>query len=196
MSKAIKTVLLSVLGVFLVLVLVLVGLVVWAFERAQLDTAGDVDFRNELVVPPLAESRIDDRGRRVFDLTLQRGATSFGDPEGRTFETWGINQDYLGPTLRAERGETVRINVTNEVGESSTLHWHGMHLPARMDGGPHQMVEDGATWSPQWEIDQPAASLWYHPHPHGETEEHVNRGLAGMFIVEDPDGVLGLKLLH
>jgi FtsP/CotA-like multicopper oxidase with cupredoxin domain len=60
-----------------------------------------------------------------------------------------------------------------------------MHLPARMDGGPHQPIRPGETWRPGWTVDQPAATLWYHPHPHGETEEHVYRGLAGMFIVDD-----------
>src|SRR5690606_16053767 len=58
-------------------------------------------------------------------------------------------------------------------------------LPPAMDGGPHQAVEPGSTWHPTWEIDQPGATLWYHPHPHGETEEHVYRGLAGMFILDD-----------
>lgn len=66
------------------------------------------------------------------------------------------------------------------------MHWRGMHLPMRMDGGPHQMIARGQDWSPTWEIDQPAATLWYHPHPHGETRDHVNRGLAGMFILDDP----------
>ena len=47
------------------------------------------------------------------------------------------------------------------------------------------MVEPDATWSPEWDIDQQAATLWYHPHPHGETESHVARGLAGMFLVQD-----------
>ena len=61
-----------------------------------------------------------------------------------------------------------------------------MHLPAAMDGGPHQMVEPGATWSPSWTIDQPAASLWYHPHLHGATADHVYRGAAGMFLIDDP----------
>jgi FtsP/CotA-like multicopper oxidase with cupredoxin domain len=47
------------------------------------------------------------------------------------------------------------------------------------------MVDPGDTWSPSWEIDQQAATLWYHPHPHGETERHVARGLAGMFLIRD-----------
>ena len=65
------------------------------------------------------------------------------------------------------------------------MHWHGMHLPAAMDGGPHQPIAPGATWSPTWTIDQPAATLWYHPHPHGETERTSTAGSPGMFIVDD-----------
>jgi blue copper oxidase len=62
-----------------------------------------------------------------------------------------------------------------------------MHLPAAADGGPHQTIEPGETWTPRWEIDQPAATLWYHPHPHRQTADHVYRGIAGMFILDDPD---------
>jgi len=72
--------------------------------------------------------------------------------------------------------------VHNELPEATTVHWHGMHLPLRMDGGPHQPIAPGATWSPEWTVDQPAATLWYHPHPHGSTASHVYRGLAGLFI--------------
>ncbi|MDP2712927.1 MAG: multicopper oxidase domain-containing protein, partial [Solirubrobacteraceae bacterium] len=70
--------------------------------------------------------------------------------------------------------------------EATTVHWHGMHLPATADGGPHQPIEPRQTWSPSWSVDQPAATLWYHPHPHRATAKHVYRGLAGMFIIDDP----------
>ena len=187
----IRNALLTILSLAVIAVGAVAVLFVRSFTNADLDLAGSVHFENELAVPPLAESRIDPDGTRVFDLTLQRGVTDFGDL--KKVLTWGINQSYLGPTLRAERGERVRVDVTNEIGESSTLHWHGMHLPARMDGGPHQMVADGETWSPRWRVDQPAATLWYHPHPHGRTADHVYRGLAGMFLVDDPAaGRLGL----
>ena len=99
----------------------------------------------------------------------------------------GPERHLLGPTLRAERGDRVRINVTNGVDEPTTLHWHGMHLPAVVDRGPHQLIEPGATWSPAWTVDQPAASLWFHPHLHGETAAHVYRGAAGMFLLDDPE---------
>ncbi|MFC4016978.1 multicopper oxidase family protein [Micromonospora sp. GCM10011542] len=155
----------------------------WALTRAT-DTVGEVDFVRPLAVPPLAESRVDERGRRVFDLLAREGQRDFhGD--GRMTRTAGFDGDFLGPTLRARRGEQVRVNVVNKLGEETNVHWHGMHLPARMDGGPHQPVRPGATWSPTWQVDQPAATLWYHPHPHGVTEEQVYQGLAGMFIVDD-----------
>jgi FtsP/CotA-like multicopper oxidase with cupredoxin domain len=80
------------------------------------------------------------------------------------------------------------VNVRNRLPETTTLHWHWMHLPARMDGGPHQPVQPGRTWSPGWRIDQPAATLWYHPHPHGSTARHLYRGLADLFLIDDPAG--------
>ena len=75
--------------------------------------------------------------------------------------------------------------VENQLSETTTVHWHGMHLPARNDGGPHQPIAAGEQWQPEWLIDQPAATLWYHPHPHGETEVQVTRGLAGLFYLDD-----------
>lgn len=149
----------------------------------QIDTAGKVEFDTELAVPPLAEPEPDAAGRKVFRLTVQHGRKQFV-PEGTT-DTYGFNGDHLGPTIRVNRGEEVAMVIRNDIDEDTTVHWHGMHLPAAADGGPHQPVEPGGTWEPTWTIDQPAATLWYHPHPHGRTERHVYRGLAGMFIVDD-----------
>lgn len=162
------------------------GVFVYQWRTSLVDTTGKVSFDKALEVPPLAVPTITDDGTLEFDLALQSGLADFG--HGPVTRTWGVNGAYLGPTVRAERGDTVRVNVRNELGEVSTLHWHGMHLPAAMDGGPHQQIQPGSTWSPQWTIDQPAASLWYHPHMHGSTASHVYRGLAGMFIVDDPSG--------
>jgi FtsP/CotA-like multicopper oxidase with cupredoxin domain len=160
------------------------GLVAWAMRSTGgVSTAGKVAFERPLPVPPLAPSTVDAQGRRVFDLTAAPGRHDFG---GRTSATYGFNGNYLGPTLRAKRGERVVVNVHNGLSEATSTHWHGMHLPPTMDGGPHQPVEPGTTWSPTWTVDQPAATLWYHPHPHGSTAKHVYRGLAGMFIVDDP----------
>ncbi|WP_265521050.1 multicopper oxidase family protein [Oerskovia flava] len=167
-----------------VAVLVAAGAIV--FARGALSTAGQVTFDRELAIPPLAESRVEADGTRVFALEMQEGTTDLG--QGGPTPTLGVNGSFLGPTLRAERGERVRVDVTSSLGETSTLHWHGMRLPAAMDGGPHQMVDPGQTWSPTWTIDQPAATLWYHPHLHGRTADHVYRGLAGLFLVDPGQG--------
>ncbi|MGH8882227.1 MAG: multicopper oxidase family protein, partial [Stackebrandtia sp.] len=157
----------------------------YLFNAAKIDTVDEVDFDTPLQVPPLAWPQTNDTGQLVYDLQLTTGERDF-KPGGAT-KTWGINGDYLGPTIRARRGDQVRVNVRNSLGVESSLHWHGMHLPAGMDGGPHQPVADNDTWCPEWNINQAAATLWYHPHPHGETAQHVYRGLAGMFIVDDDE---------
>ncbi|AOS64008.1 multicopper oxidase family protein [Actinoalloteichus hymeniacidonis] len=161
------------------------------FSQARIDTVGAVEFGTELGIPPLAESEQDASGARVFNLDIESGETLFLD--GGPTETWGVNGAYLGPTIRAAKGEKVRFRVDNGLDEPTSLHWHGMHLPPDMDGGPHQPVGPGETWTPNWTIDQPAATLWYHPHLHGNTADHLYRGLAGMFILDD-DNVDQLKL--
>jgi blue copper oxidase len=155
------------------------------YSRAEVSTVGTLRFANELRIPPLLEPRVDSGGRKVFELELQAGETQL--LPGKSTQTWGANGTYLGPTLRAVRGERVLINVKNQLREETTLHWHGMHLPAEMDGNPHQMIPPGTTWSPTWEIGQQAATLWYHPHLMGATAEQVYRGIAGLFILDDPE---------
>lgn len=152
-------------------------------QNLSTTSVDEQEFTSALAIPPLAESTLED-GVRTFRLTVQEGTTQFaGFSEEST--TWGFNGAFLGPTLRAERGEQVAFEIDNQLAAETSVHWHGMHLPAVMDGGPHQMIAPGETWHPHWRIDQPAATLWYHPHPHGATEEHVYRGLAGMFLLED-----------
>ena len=150
--------------------------------------------RVELRIPPLAESRVEADGTRVFEIAAQAGTTDFGG--GSTTPTWGYNGSFGGPTLRATNGERVRVHVTNELDEVTTAHWHGMKLPAKADGGPHQPIAPGDTWVAEWTVEQPAATLWYHPHNHGTTEAHVYRGLSGLFIVDDAGDAAVSPLPH
>ncbi|WP_329382737.1 multicopper oxidase domain-containing protein [Streptomyces sp. NBC_01351] len=180
--KRVSLILGAVAGVF---VLTIGSLFTWLYTGAKLSTVGAVDFTNALRVPPLAPSTVEADGTRVFDLRMQAGQTEF--TPGAPTPTWGFNGSCLGPTLRAAKGEKVRVRIANGLSEESTVHWHGMHLPAAMDGGPHQMVPAGGSWAPEWTVDQPAATLWYHPHPHGATETHVQRGLAGLFLLDDAE---------
>ncbi|MCU1645364.1 MAG: copper oxidase [Nocardia sp.] len=143
-----------------------------------------------LPIPPPAPSTVGSDGIRRFSLRAQAGNTEI--LAGKSTPTWGFNGSILGPTLRAKRGETVAFTVHNALPEATTVHWHGMHVPASCDGGPHQTIQPGGTWQPSWTVDQPAATLWYHPHPHGATEKHVYRGLAGIFLIDDESSALDL----
>jgi bilirubin oxidase len=96
------------------------------------------------------------------------------------------NETFWGPTLFINKGDLVRMNVTNNLNESTTLHWHGMHLPAVMDGGPHQVIPAGTLWQPYWTVKQQAATLWYHPHLHETTHAQMTKGIGGFIIVNDP----------
>ncbi len=164
-----------------------------AFQRATepISNIGEVDFATALAIPPLLDPEPGEDGRKHVDLTLQTGSSQI--VPGGTAETWGVNGPFLAPTLRARRGDDLAVTLRNELPEATTIHWHGMHLPAAMDGGPHQMIPVGETWQPAWTVDQPAATLWYHPHPHGATAEHVYRGVAGMILLDDDESA-GLVL--
>jgi FtsP/CotA-like multicopper oxidase with cupredoxin domain len=118
-----------------------------------------------------------------FKLQVQRGSREFYP--GAASSTLGYNGDYLGPTIRVRRGDTVRIDVENRLEETTTVHWHGAHVPAEMDGGPHQQIPPGTVWSAEFPVRQQAATLWYHPHLIPTTAEQVYRGLAGLMIIED-----------
>lgn len=96
------------------------------------------------------------------------------------------NETFWGPTLFINKGATVNFNITNNLNESTTIHWHGMHLPAVMDGGPHQVIPSGTVWQPYWTMQNNASTYWFHPHLHETTEEQITKGVGGLMIVNDP----------
>ena len=98
-----------------------------------------------------------------------------------------VPDSYLGPTLRLRRGQKVRIHFTNELPEESIIHWHGLHVPANMDGHPQYAVGGGQTYVYEFEVRNRAGTYWYHPHPHGRTGPQVYAGLAGFFLVSDEE---------
>jgi blue copper oxidase len=143
-------------------------------------------FVNPLRIPDLLEGRKGDgAGARHFDLDIRSGTSNF--MPGLSTPTIGINGPYLGPTIRCRAGDQVALRVKNSLDEPSTLHWHGLHIPARYDGGPHQVIESGQVWEPSFEIRKKASLFWYHSHLVEQTGEQVARGLAGLFLIDDEE---------
>ncbi len=92
---------------------------------------------------------------------------------------------YLAPTLRFKKGQKVRIILNNNLPAQSILHWHGLHVPANMDGNPMYAINEGETYIYEFEIRNRAGTYWYHAHTHSVTARQVYSGLAGLFIVSD-----------
>ena len=145
-------------------------------------TNGGLTFENRLLIPEQLFGTVVD-GRRQLHLTVAEGSREF--LPGKRTPTAGVNGPFLGPTLRLRRGEDVDLIVRNDLDEMTTMHWHGMHVPARMDGTPHQKIQPGESWTASFQVDQQAAPLWYHPHPHGNTGRHVYRGVTGLMWIDD-----------
>lgn len=120
-----------------------------------------------------------------FNLNLQNGTYQFYD--GINTTTMGANGNILGPTLIMQKGDFVNITVNNNLADTTTIHWHGMHVSAPNDGGPHTTIAPGESWNPSFTVMDKAATYWYHPHLHRKTNKHVSLGIAGFIIVKDSE---------
>ena len=131
-----------------------------------------------VLIPPALDASL------PVTLTLQEGMHSFTG--GAPTMSYGANGDVLGPTLIVHRGDAADWTVVNALPDSTTLHWHGMHVAAHNDGGPYTPIAPGATWNPEFTVLDPAGTFWYHPHLHHMTEHQVSMGVAGQIWVRDP----------
>jgi FtsP/CotA-like multicopper oxidase with cupredoxin domain len=114
-----------------------------------------------------------------------------------------VGNSYLGPTFRVKTGQKVRVRFTNQIPDESIVHWHGLHVPAVMDGHPRYVIGQGKTYLYEFEVNNRAGTYWYHPHPHGRTGPQAYGGMAGLFLVSDdeetaaglPDGEFDIPLV-
>ncbi len=140
-----------------------------------------INAQNTLTIPPIIQGA-------TIDLTMAPDSVQF--MPGIKTATNGYNGSYLGPTIILNQGDDVTLNVTNNLDDQTTTHWHGLHIAAENDGGPHSIIEPGDTWSPQFTVMDKASTYWYHPHLHELTGEQVMKGLAGLIIVKDAEEAL------
>ncbi len=136
----------------------------------------DTYSQNALYIP-------DTLSGTTFNLNVQASTKVFYT--GYNTPTYGYNGNFLGPTLLINKGDSITLNVTNNLSVATTVHWHGFHVAPMNDGGPHQIINPASTWSPFFKMRNDAATFWYHPHGEGKTEIQISKGLAGMIIVRD-----------
>ena len=118
-----------------------------------------------------------------FDLTIDELPVNF---TGAHRTAVAINGQVPGPTLRFREGDTVTIRVTNRLRESTALHWHGLIVPADMDGVPGVSfagIAPGTTFTYRFKVNQ-SGTYWYHAH--ARFQEQI--GLYGSIVIDPRNG--------
>jgi len=143
-------------------------------------------LRSSWAAPAVSDTPQELRGTE-FDLAIgERSASFTGRPRVATV----VNGSLPAPTLRWREGDTVTIRVRNELAEPTSIHWHGLVLPANMDGVPglsFHGVAPGETFTYRFPVRQ-SGTYWYHSH--SAFQEQI--GLYGALVIEprerDPVG--------
>ena len=121
---------------------------------------------------------------RSFQLVASQFTQQIANFPIKTAQVWGYNGSTPGPTLVAREGETVRVTITNNLPEPTTIHFHGMHEPNTADGvaGISQFapIQPGQTYTYEF---KPGHAGTFAYHTHTDTAVQEERGLAGMFVV-------------
>lgn len=124
-------------------------------------------------------------GAREFRITAAPGRAHLTGGKHPETSVWSYNSGVPGPEIRVRQGERLRVHVTNDLEEQTTVHWHGLRVPNAMDGVPHltqRPIEPGETFEYEFHLPD-AGTYWYHPHQRGY--EQVGRGLYGPLIIEE-----------
>ena len=171
----------SVMLIVMLLYQVYGAVVPFRYDRAYRDG----DRGNPLAIPAMLEDGDPDPDRAFYELNAQYGEMEF--TPGVFTGTKAYNGDFLGPVLRIRTGQEVEVQVNNLLDSPTTTHWHGLDVDGDNDGGPHQGIMPGESWTASFSVDQPAATIWYHPHFHHTTGSQVYHGMAGLIYIEDEE---------
>jgi len=130
-----------------------------------------------------------DAGREVVRVELDARETDWAFTSEGPTRAWGFNGQVPGPVIEARVGDVLEVRFTNRLPEPTSIHWHGLRLPAAMDGTDmvQQPVAPGATFTYRFRLPD-AGTFWYHPHANETTQ--LERGLYGALVVrglEEPE---------
>jgi len=128
---------------------------------------------------------------RTVELTLTAAPARLSLVPGRRTDVFAFNGQVPGPTLEFREGDRVVIHFRNNLPETSTIHWHGLHIPVSSDGSPLNPVKPGGTYDYKFTILPGAAgTYWYHPHPDHRTGYQMAKGLYGAIVIRAADDPL------
>ena len=129
---------------------------------------------------PLAPVVLPD-GTKEFDLTAE--IVDWEVAPGRVVKAWTYNGVVPAPAIQVEVGDKVRVVLTNNLPESTTLHFHGVRVPNEMDGvDPYTQdpIRPGETFTYEFTALEPAVGMY---HSHHDAQLQVPNGMAGAFLI-------------
>jgi FtsP/CotA-like multicopper oxidase with cupredoxin domain len=105
---------------------------------------------------------------------------------GHATRAWGFNGQVPGPTIEAHVGDVLEVNLENSLPEPTMIHWHGLQIPASMDGTDmvQHPIMPGETFTYRFRLPD-AGTFWYHPHMNERVQ--LERGLYGAIVVRGPN---------
>jgi FtsP/CotA-like multicopper oxidase with cupredoxin domain len=126
------------------------------------------------------------REPREIHVDLEARETAWEISPDRTVSAWGYEGSVPGPTIVGHVGDTLVAHLVNNLPEATSIHWHGLRLPASMDGTQlvQRLVQPGDAFDYRFELPD-AGTFWYHSHAN-ETVQ-IERGLYGAIVVLGPD---------
>jgi FtsP/CotA-like multicopper oxidase with cupredoxin domain len=115
-------------------------------------------------------------------------------PGGPLVDAYAYNGTVPGPTIDVREGDSVIIHFHNHLATKTTVHWHGLHIPADQDGSPLYPVPPGGSHDYVFRIARGSAgTYWYHPHPDERSSFQVGMGLFGAFIIRSASDPLAAR---
>ena len=126
-----------------------------------------------------------DGATKVFKVTCQD--IDWEVEPGKVIKAMAYNGTVPGPEIRVTQGDKVRIEVTNEMRQSTGVHFHGIHVPNSMDGVPYVTqppIKKGETFNYEFVASNPGSHMY---HSHHNAAEQVTKGLMAPFIIEPAD---------
>ncbi|WP_018691680.1 multicopper oxidase family protein [Algicola sagamiensis] len=146
-----------------------------------------LDGYQHIMIPPLIEYPYSTT-YRLPTFYVHQSTHMFFDEQSSTavaMSSMLYPTTYMAPTIKLKRGDRVDFEIKNMMNEATTNHWHGMHIPGPIDGGPHQEISPHGTWEFSMNVENEASTYWYHAHTCKKTAVQVYNGHFGMLIVED-----------